>query len=63
MKYAIEKITSDNIRPGMKLPNGYPIGYIIRFNYHDTFGWLGLKIVETEDDAKAFAASLQEPTQ
>jgi hypothetical protein len=56
MKYQIEKVNGDNRRPGMK----HPDGYLIRYRPHPDFGWTGCRTVPTEDDAKAFAATLNE---
>ena len=56
--YSIEKITGDNRRPGME----HNEGYLVRYNPHDSFGWLSCRTFATLRDAEAFAgAILAEP--
>lgn len=52
-KYIIEKINADNHRPGMP-----KTGYLIRYNPHDSLGWLCCRTVATLAEAEAFAATL-----
>lgn len=54
MNYHIEEITADNRRPGMK----HQEGYLVRYNPHDSFGWLCCGTFPTKAEAETFAESL-----
>jgi hypothetical protein len=47
----IEQITGDNRRPGMKYPNGW----LVRYNPHDSYGWLSCATFPTQEEAERFS--------
>lgn len=53
MHYVIEKINADNWRPGMPKE-----GYLVRYNPHNTYGWLCLHVEKTKEKAEEYAAGL-----
>lgn len=54
MKYAIEKITGDNRRPGMDPTHTY----LVRYDSNPRFGWMCCRTCATLEEAEAFAQSL-----
>lgn len=49
--YHIEKITGDNYRPGFE----HREGYLVRYNPHDSFGWLCCRTFPSQTEAEGFA--------
>lgn len=50
--YHIEEITADNYRPGFK----HRTGHLVRYNPHDSHGWLCCRTFGSLADAEGFAA-------
>lgn len=55
--YEIEKINSDNWRPGMPKE-----GFLVRYRPHPDFGWTGLRCFPSQKEADTFAFSLDPTT-
>ncbi len=53
-RYSIQKITSDNRRPGMP-PEAV---YLVRYRLHERFGWLCCRTFTTLEAAESFSATL-----
>jgi len=51
--YEIEKINLDNYRPGM--PKS---GYLVRYNAHESYGWLCRRCFPSLPEAETFAMNL-----
>jgi len=54
VNYSIEKITTDNYRPGTK----HREGFLVFYRSHPEFGWTGRRSFATLEEAESFAASL-----
>ena len=54
MTHSIEKITSDNYRPGTK----HREGFLVIYRPHPDFGWTGRRSFATREEAESFAATL-----
>ena len=54
--YHIEAITADNRRPGMK----HQTGHLVRYNPHESHGWLCCGTFATQEEAETFAGTLTE---
>ena len=48
----IEKITADNYRPGFE----HREGYLVRYNPHESFGWLCCRTFASLSQAETFVA-------
>lgn len=54
IKYSIQEITGDNRRPGME----HQTGFLIRYNPHESYGWLCCRTFAILGEAEAFAETL-----
>jgi hypothetical protein len=54
--YEIEKINSDNRRPGDK----HLEGYLVRYRPHPDFGWTGRRTYASLEEAEDFVKTLCE---
>ena len=52
--YSIQEITGDNRRPGME----HQTGSLVRYNPHESYGWLCCRTFATPGEAEAFAKTL-----
>lgn len=52
--FHIEPITGDNRRPGME----HREGFLVRYRPHEAYGWTGCRTFPNQEEADAFAATL-----
>lgn len=52
--YDIQKINSDNYRPGME----HREGFLVRYRPHPSFGWTGCRTFANLPEAEKFVSTL-----